>query len=310
MLISIIIPCYNAQDYIEECVASAFNQSYKNIEVICIDNNSTDQTWAKLLQLKNKYPQLVIDKETKPGASAARNKGLSLSKGDWIQFLDADDLLLPDKILHQAQLINSKISFIVGNFFINEKPQMIRSNDSIWTLLATTGIGNTCANLFSKKILVQVGGWDYRLKSSQEYNLMFRLLKLNPSIAFSSGIDTIIRVQANSISTNRQNQVGNLIRRIQLTFEILAYYKAEVKEYSKTDEQKIKQSLFSAIRELYFYNKKEAFIYYKKLRDYSFKPTIDEANTRNYIITYRLFGFKLSNEFSRIPKVIRNLTKQ
>src|SRR5690554_4070958 len=108
MLISIIIPSYNVEDHIEKCVHSAFAQTHKPIEVICIDNNSTDNTWQKLKQLQEKYPSLLIDKELKPGAPAARNKGLALSKGEWIQFLDADDLLLPEKIEHQAKLLQNK----------------------------------------------------------------------------------------------------------------------------------------------------------------------------------------------------------
>ncbi|WP_234408798.1 glycosyltransferase family 2 protein [Marinilabilia salmonicolor] len=75
MFISIIIPAYNVSPYIEECIHPAFAQTYPHIEVICIDNNSTDDTWQKLEQLKQQYPQLIIDKELKPGAPAARNKG-------------------------------------------------------------------------------------------------------------------------------------------------------------------------------------------------------------------------------------------
>src|SRR5690554_6456801 len=114
MLISIIIPAYNVVDYIEECIHSAFAQTYKPIEVLCIDNNSTDNTWQKIKQLQETYPSLLIEKELKPDATAARYKGLSLSKGEWIQFLDADDLLLPEKIEHQVDLLrnNNEAGFI------------------------------------------------------------------------------------------------------------------------------------------------------------------------------------------------------
>jgi glycosyltransferase involved in cell wall biosynthesis len=61
-----------------------------------------------LLKLQTVFPDLIIEKELKPGAPAARNKGLALSKGEWIQFLDADDLLLPEKIEHQVHLIKNK----------------------------------------------------------------------------------------------------------------------------------------------------------------------------------------------------------
>ena len=84
MLVSVIIPCYNVEHYIEECLNSVFDQTYKNIEVICIDNNSTDGTWNLLQTLKGVHENLFIEKELKPGANAARNKGLGLSKGETI----------------------------------------------------------------------------------------------------------------------------------------------------------------------------------------------------------------------------------
>jgi glycosyltransferase involved in cell wall biosynthesis len=121
MLISVIIPCYNVEAFISECVDSVLNQTYQEIEIICIDNNSSDNTWQTLIQLKNIFPHLIIDKEIKAGACAARNKGLNIANGYWVQFLDADDLLLPKKIEHQVELLkcNSNIAFVAGSFIIS-----------------------------------------------------------------------------------------------------------------------------------------------------------------------------------------------
>ncbi len=80
MLISIIIPCYNVQDYIEECVNSTYNQTDKNIEIICINNNSTDSTFDRLQKLKAKFSNLIIDRKAKKGGSVAKNNALSLAK--------------------------------------------------------------------------------------------------------------------------------------------------------------------------------------------------------------------------------------
>ena len=114
MLVSVIIPCYNVEKYIEECIESVVSQTYNNLEIICVDNNSTDKTWNILCQIKEKYP-ILLEKELKAGAGAARNKGLSIAKGDWIQFLDADDLLLPQKIEHQISLVqDNNVGFVAG----------------------------------------------------------------------------------------------------------------------------------------------------------------------------------------------------
>ena len=78
-LVSIIIPAYNVQDYIEECINSALNQTYPNIEIIVVDNNSTDQTLEIVKDFKRRHPDLItILLEKKQGASNARNKGFIL----------------------------------------------------------------------------------------------------------------------------------------------------------------------------------------------------------------------------------------
>jgi glycosyltransferase involved in cell wall biosynthesis len=95
-LISVIIPLYNAEKYISECITSVLNQSWPNIEVIVVDDGSKDNSLAvaKSFECDNVK---VFSQENK-GASAARNKGLAVAKGDYIQFLDADDLLKNDKL--------------------------------------------------------------------------------------------------------------------------------------------------------------------------------------------------------------------
>lgn len=307
-MISIIIPCYNVEDYIKECVHSAFAQTYTQIEVICIDNNSSDGTWQKLEQLKQQYPQLIIDKEPKPGAPAARNKGLLLAKGAWIQFLDADDLLLPNKIEHQARLIHDGAAFIVGNYLIKEKEviQTIKTDSSLskWVLLSSNSLGITSTNLFNHAVLKQVDGWNTKLKSSQEYDLMFRILQTNPHIVFCDKVDTVIRRTANSISTHKESQYFNLLRRISLTNQILIYCKQL--SIDENEAYEIKLSLFGVIRELFFMNRKRlsTALYYKYLGK-EFKPRNNIANSKLFVVCHKYFGFYLANLISLIPKKIR-----
>ena len=112
MLISLIIPAHNVAPYIEECIHSAFAQTYSHIEVICIDNNSSDDTWKKLEQLKQQYPQLIIDKELKPGAPAASKqyKMLKASNNGW-----NTKPALPVKLM---------LLFFAGLFTILEPPKI------------------------------------------------------------------------------------------------------------------------------------------------------------------------------------------
>jgi glycosyltransferase involved in cell wall biosynthesis len=100
--VSIIIPLYNSEKYIAETINSALNQTWENKEIIIIDDGSTD----KSLVIAKSYERvnvIVISQQNK-GASAARNVGIKNSKGDFIQFLDADDLLSTDKIEAQMKI--------------------------------------------------------------------------------------------------------------------------------------------------------------------------------------------------------------
>src|SRR5438094_7802858 len=100
-LVSILIPAYNCERWIAETIKSALNQTWPRKEIIVVDDGSRDQTLATARRFASKTVA-VISQENQ-GASAARNKALQLCQGDYIQWLDADDLFSPDKIAKQME---------------------------------------------------------------------------------------------------------------------------------------------------------------------------------------------------------------
>lgn len=104
-LVSVIIPVYNSAKYLGATIQSALDQTWLDKEIIVIDDGSTDSSLAIAKSFESGIVQ-VLSQENK-GASAARNRGLSIAKGEYIQFLDADDLLSPDKIAAQLEKLNS-----------------------------------------------------------------------------------------------------------------------------------------------------------------------------------------------------------
>jgi glycosyltransferase involved in cell wall biosynthesis len=182
MLVSVIIPCYNVEAYIAGCVHSVMAQTHRELEIICVDNGSMDQTLAILHDLQKQYPIQVLT-EPRKGACAARNKGLQAAKGSWIQFLDADDLLMPGKITHQLSVLGQaadKPAFIAGACIKRDihQREAVQKPES-WPVLAAPFLGqsgNTCSNLWSRDAVNAVGGWDEKLGSSQEASLMMKLV--------------------------------------------------------------------------------------------------------------------------------------
>src|SRR6476646_2026610 len=103
--ISIIIPAFNAQATIEETIASVQNQTFSDFEIIVIDDGSTDDTLRIVQQISD--PHLRIFSYSNGGTSVARNNGISQATGDYIAFLDADDLWTPDKLERQLQALKT-----------------------------------------------------------------------------------------------------------------------------------------------------------------------------------------------------------
>jgi GT2 family glycosyltransferase len=103
-LVSIIIPCYNAAQWLPQTLESALEQTWENYEIILVDDGSTDDSVAVARQFEERGVR-VIEQQNR-GASAARNCGLEHASGDFIQYLDADDLLSSDKITRQMEALN------------------------------------------------------------------------------------------------------------------------------------------------------------------------------------------------------------
>ncbi|TFV97211.1 glycosyltransferase family 2 protein [Algoriphagus kandeliae] len=109
-LVSIIIPHYNSSGFLEETLESVFNQTYTNIEIIVVDDDSDSKEWNKLKELQDKWNELILYKRPSfliKGANSCRNFGLSVAKGYFINFVDSDDILMPDKIEKQVQYFES-----------------------------------------------------------------------------------------------------------------------------------------------------------------------------------------------------------
>ena len=92
-LVSIIVPVYNVEKYIEKCVQSLVKQTYRNIEIILVDDGSKDKSGIICDSLKKQYSNITVSHQENKGCSFARNKGYSLAKGECFMFMDSDDIL-------------------------------------------------------------------------------------------------------------------------------------------------------------------------------------------------------------------------
>lgn len=94
--VSIIVPCYNVAAYVDSCLESLVRQTLRNIEIICINDGSTDETWIHLLRWKEKDGRITLLNQRNAGVSAARNAGLDAARGLYVGFADPDDYMDPE----------------------------------------------------------------------------------------------------------------------------------------------------------------------------------------------------------------------
>jgi glycosyltransferase involved in cell wall biosynthesis len=297
MKVSVIIPCYNVEAFIEECIESLRGQSMQDFEVICVNDGSSDRTKELLDRLGNSEElSMKVIHQANNGASSARNHGLRHASGEYIQFLDADDLLAPGKLAHQLHLVAEHESpcVIFGSYRREDlKGNLVRErrytggNSNIWASLMRTDLGITSANLFRADLFSQGIKWNEKLGSSQEYDLMFQILKKHQDVLFDPEVNTVIRVrESGSISQTNLDQKWE--RYVQLRVDIMAYIK-EHKSALLSDE--LYQILFDAIRMLYPYKPKRAKEFFKSAIPKNFQPQLSAVTGKGYLKMYNFLGF-------------------
>jgi len=298
--ISVIIPCFNVEQYLPDAVASCLDQTLQPSEVIIVDNHSTDKTVVVAQSLVDQYPNLITLLHCyKNGAPAARNMGLKNASCEWIQFLDADDLLLPDKLKVQSRFISENIPFIAGGAIYQQlddsKTSIIPDRD-IWKgTFKGEYAGNTCSNLWNRHDLDLIGGWNEDLKNTQDYDLIFRLIQQNENVAFSDELLTIHRDRpAGQIS--KKDPSGNWRRALELRLDMFDYLKAKKESYFLENKQYFEQILFAFISNYAKYNLTISNEFFVEYLGKDFKPVLhkDYYNKPLKMALFFLFGFRRS----------------
>jgi glycosyltransferase involved in cell wall biosynthesis len=198
--VSILIPCYNAERWIGPAIESALAQTWLDTEVVVVDDGSTDASLAVIRQFRDR---IRFDTGPHRGGNAARNRLLALARGDWLQYLDADDCLLPDKVEAQARYLETAdaCDVVFGPATIEHwTPQASRRElleiplpHDPWVLLARWYLPQTGAPLFSKAAIESVGGWDSAQPCCQEHELYLRLLIAGKTFTYHPSNGAIYR---------------------------------------------------------------------------------------------------------------------
>ena len=188
-LVSIVIPCFDQVAYVAEAIDSALGQTYGNVEVVAVDDGSTDGSG----EIIDSYPTVVGLHQRNSGLSAARNAGLGAASGAFVVFLDADDRLLPNAISAGMERMGerSDLAFVIGRAILEADgaaggPTTPREIDGVVTyadlLRGTTATTPGCV-LFRRSALEAVGGFDRAFPAAEDYEIYLRLVRRHPAVS-------------------------------------------------------------------------------------------------------------------------------
>ena len=186
MDISVIIPTYNRRNTLPRAVESVLNQIYKPIEIIVVDDGSTDGAKEMCSEM---YPLVRYIYQANSGVSSARNTGIKSASGDWIALLDSDDEWLPDKLDRQVKLLqdNAEIRFchtneiwIRNNVRINQKKKHQKYGGNIFNKCLDICRISPSSSLFHTSVIKDVGLFDESLDVCEDYDMWLRITSKYP----------------------------------------------------------------------------------------------------------------------------------
>lgn len=276
-LVSVIVPVYNTENYLDKCIKSILNQTYKNIELILIDNNSTDSS-IQICQKYLKYDSRIrIFTEKKSGVSNARNLGLEKAKGRYIFFVDSDDWINRDTLKILTDNIEDNV--LIGIQKIDNKKYktnmtILKNEDLIRKIFYGKIMGSVCLYLFNKDNIITK--FDVNTNYLEDTLFLIECLKSVKYVKFINKKCYYYRL--NDKSTTKKHGVDNVISNIEKVDNTL-------KKIDNTTEGKFKEIInknenFIIIYELNKIEKKEEF---KKICESRILNVITNMQDKNFL---------------------------
>jgi glycosyltransferase involved in cell wall biosynthesis len=211
--VSVIIPCYNVESYVWDAISSVWAQTEAPHEIICVNDGSTDRTLQVLHAAAAKDPRLQVLDGPNRGAAAARNRGIRAATGEYLQLLDADDVLQAGKLEHQTRMVVEsghapdlilaalEVELIEGREGL---PGVRQVDPDPWKgllrgITAVDGCGSTSSNLWRRESVLAVEGFDESLETSEDVKLVFELLRRGGRVVVDQVPMTVCRARPGSL---------------------------------------------------------------------------------------------------------------
>lgn len=303
-LVSILIPCYNSEQWIGHAIESALGQTWPNKQVIVLDDGSTDNSLKVIRQYENRLRWVA---GPNMGGGYARNRLLELASGEWIQYLDADDYLLPEKVAQQADFVVQHPGFdiVIGPTTMEYWSAEGVARESIaipephdfWTMLAAWKLPQTGAPLWRRSAILDVGGWKLGQPCCQEHELYLRLLIGGKKFAYHSSGGSIYRQWSDQTVCKRD--IPELHRRRLEIERTLEEFLSRTGQLTQMRLRAISQARFETARIAWQYDRNFAARIMEEVKKThpDFSPT-GVAAPSHYKLVFRACGFNFAESLA------------
>lgn len=317
--VSILIPCFNAEEWVGQAIESSLSQK-ADIEVVVYDDGSTDGS-AKII--KGFGDKVTFIGGENKGAPTARNALLERAKYDWVQYLDADDYLLPQKIDQQldALLDHPDIDVIYGPVWIEWRDRNDASVASDldrspipeprdpWRLLALWQLPQTGGAIWRKSAIIDVGRWTVDQPCCQEHELYFRMLKQGKKFLYAPhGGAVYRRFETGTVSTKNMALVRSERSKIERNIEA---HLAASNMLTPDRRWAVNQARFQMARSAWPLDRSEARRLHAEIVESmpDFRPTSPSA-PRNYQRLYSILGFELTEKMAGMARTVGKIVRR
>ena len=315
-LVSVIIANYNAEEFLRESLNSVLNQSIKNIEIILVDDNSTDKSKNIAFELASSDNRLkVVCLEKNKGPSGARNKGLELAQGEWVSILDSDDLMHHDRLKTLCNIASAKnADIIVDDLLVFSAASAGKSyrylGDACKSLRWVTMEGFIKSNTFNvrgepgygvlkpiiRRSVIEENNliYDESLKNSEDYDFILKLMLSGASYLIAPYLGYYYRKHAASISYRLDvTMLENMLRADSASKAFISLDNTGASLAASVRHQSIKdmlsfQKVVTAIKEHHYIGAALEIIRNSRSIYFFAIPIKDKAN----IIIQNIFGYK------------------
>ena len=313
-LVSVIIPCFNAERWLREAIDSCLQQTYPEIEIVVVDDGSTDNS---LEIIKSYGDKIIWESGANRGGNYARNRGFALSSGEYIQYLDSDDYLLPEKIEMQVRFLEeTKADVVYGDFkcqrHLSERDIVIEhehffgisgpQEDILESLLAH-GCLPPLAYLFRRSAVVRSGGWDESLKAGQDRDFLISVLINGAKVVYQPGFYSVYRRYGNVTvsSFNRGGVLENHCWLLEKAEKKLSHFGRLSIKYRKA----LATGYFSMAKEYQWLIKDQS--QYLRLLEKTLLvfSQFEVKSSGSYALIQKIFGFRISERIDNLKYLTR-----